>query len=421
MANGHRTSTHVYGPVPSRRLGRSLGVDLVPFKICPYDCMYCQLGRTTEKTLLRAEYVPLDEVVADLEERLASHPGADFIGLAGSGEPTLHAGIGDLIAAIKRITDIPVAVLTNGALLWMPEVRQALARADLVLPSLDAGTPAAFQRVNRPVAGLDFAQMVEGLVAFTADFRGKTWLEVFVMRGITDTHDEIDRIAALVDRIRPDRVQLNTAARPTAEPGAFEAPRAQLASLCQHFRVPCEVIAQESRPTADPCGIANDVGAGIVALLARRPCTVAGIATGLGMAPNDVIKQVDVLVGRGLLVVERRDDAVFYRTALRPDGTAPSEEVGSDGDVILSLGEDCVRKAARRAYDALVSAAADSPEPDPDPIVGGAARLLARFLESTDFAALRAAHPKLAGGTVCRVRLSWHDTESVGWAIVEPD
>ena len=205
MANGDSPTRFVYGPVPSRRLGRSLGVDLVPFKTCPYDCIYWQLGRTTDKTLRRAGYAPLDAVVAELEVRIARHPNADFIGHAGSGEPTLHEGIGDLSGAIKRMTDIPVAVLTNGALLWMPEVRRALAGADLVMPSLDAGGPDTFRRVNRPVDELDFEQMVEGLVAFTSGFRGRTWLEVFVLRGITDGPDEIDRIAALADRIRPER------------------------------------------------------------------------------------------------------------------------------------------------------------------------------------------------------------------------
>jgi wyosine [tRNA(Phe)-imidazoG37] synthetase (radical SAM superfamily) len=314
MAIGDASGRYVYGPVPSRRLGRSLGVDLVPFKTCPYDCIYCQLGRTTDLTLRRAHYVPLDAVVAELEARIARHPTADYIGLAGSGEPTLHAGIGDLIDAIKRMTDIPVAVLTNGALLWMPEVRDALAHADLVMPSLDAGGPETFRRVNRPVDGLDFNRMVEGLVAFTAGFRGRTWLEVFVLRGITDGADEIDRIAALADRIRPDRVQLNTVARPTAEVDARRALGDHLDGLCRRFRVPCEVIADVPRAVDAHVG-PNESDAAVLALLARRPCTVEGIATGLDMAPNDVVKHLDVLEAGGRVTAERRDGAVFYRAA----------------------------------------------------------------------------------------------------------
>lgn len=314
MRNGDLPTRYVYGPVPSRRLGRSLGVDLVPFKTCPYDCIYCQLGRTTDKTLRRAGYVPLDGVLADLERRIARHPDADFIGLAGSGEPTLHAGIGDLIDAIEAMTDIPVAVLTNGALLWMPEVRDALARADLVMPSLDAGGPDTFRRVNRPVDGLDFDRMVEGLVAFTAGFRGRTWLEVFVLRGITDDPAEIDRIAALADRIHPDRVQLNTVARPTAEADARRVTGEHLDGLRRRFRVPCEVIADVRRPVDAPGG-PDDSDAAVLGLLARRPCTLEGIATGLAMAPNDVVKHLEVLEAGGRVTAERRDGAVFYRAA----------------------------------------------------------------------------------------------------------
>jgi len=173
-----RDSKYVYGPVASRRLGRSLGVDLVPFKTCTYDCVYCQLGRTTHRTIQRGEYVPVDAVLAGLKAKLALGPKPDYISLAGSGEPTLHARIGDLIAGIKLMTRIPIAVLTNGSLLWVPEVQDALMEADLVLPSLDAGDEPMFQRVNRPHPEILFEGMVDGLAAFTARFRKLVWLEV---------------------------------------------------------------------------------------------------------------------------------------------------------------------------------------------------------------------------------------------------
>jgi wyosine [tRNA(Phe)-imidazoG37] synthetase (radical SAM superfamily) len=160
-------SRYVYGPVPSRRLGRSLGVDLVPFKTCPYDCLYCQLGRTTNKTIDPREYAPVDGVLDELGERLCAGPRPDFIGLAGSGEPTLHAGLGEIIAGIKVRSSVPVAVLTNGSLLWRPEVRAGLAHADVVLPSLDAGSPWIFERVNRPHHDVSFERMVDGLSVFS--------------------------------------------------------------------------------------------------------------------------------------------------------------------------------------------------------------------------------------------------------------
>ena len=316
----------VYGPVPSRRLGRSLGVDLLPFKTCTYDCIYCQLGRTTNKTEELDEYVPVDEVLAEVASKLESGPRPDFISLAGSGEPTLHGRIGDVIAGIKAMTAVPVAVITNGSLLWRPEVRSALAQADLVMPSLDAGSREAFERVNRPHGGVPFEVMVEGLIAFAREFRGKVWLEVFVVGGITDREDEVRRIADIVERMGPDRVQLNTVSRPPAERYAMAVPRERLEALCGLFTVPCEVIAEGPKSERVEVVGGRDVEDEIVTLLSRRPCTVEGIATGLGMAPNEVVKHLDALCQRGSVRQERQGEAVFYEVIA--GGDQPRDPLG---------------------------------------------------------------------------------------------
>ena len=164
---------YIFGPVPSRRLGRSLGVDLVPFKTCTYDCIYCQLGRTTNKTMQRKEWVSIDIVIEQLKAKLSSKP--DYITLSGSGEPTLYSRLEELIIKIKDITDIPVAVLTNGSLLWLPEVRNALKSADMVVPSLDAGSSQLFQYVNRPHADIRFSKMLQGLGDFRKYYSGQYW------------------------------------------------------------------------------------------------------------------------------------------------------------------------------------------------------------------------------------------------------
>jgi wyosine [tRNA(Phe)-imidazoG37] synthetase (radical SAM superfamily) len=285
----------------------------VPFKTCSYDCIYCQLGRTTNKTTERKEYVPVDDVLEELAEKLRAEPGPDYVGLAGSGEPTLHARIGDLIAGIKRLTSVPVAVLTNGSMLWRSDVRAGIAEADLFMPSLDAGTPRRFERVNRPHRDISFEKMVDGLVAFGALFRGKVWLEVFVLAGITDRREEIARIAAVAKSINPERVQLNTVSRPPADRAALGVPVETLERLRLPFSGSAEVIA-ECRRTGPPSvltrGNAED---DISTLLSRRPCTVDDIATGLGLPPNEVVKHVDALRGRGAARVERRGDAVYYR------------------------------------------------------------------------------------------------------------
>ena len=305
------TTSHVFGPVPSRRLGRSLGVDLVPFKTCSYDCVYCQLGRTTDKTLGRQPWVEVDAVLASIQEKLSSKP--DYITLAGSGEPTLFSRIGDLVDRIKTITNVPVAVLTNGSLLWQPEVRRQLLEADLVVPSLDAGDEAMFQLVNRPPADLSFEQMLSGLIGFGREFHGDYWLEVFVLGGYTDQDEEFAKIARHVEAIRPQRLQLNTVSRPPAEQYAVGVPRERMETLAASCPVAAEVIADYRNVHGR-----QEFAAGreeVLELLRRRPCSLGDIADGLGMHRNEVVKYVEELVQKGELTATSVGGQSFYRAS----------------------------------------------------------------------------------------------------------
>jgi len=307
---------YVYGPVPSRRLGRSLGVDLIPFKTCTYDCIYCQLGPTPNRTLRRDVYVPVDAVLADVERRLAeldSPP--DYVTLAGSGEPTLHARLGRLAAEIRRRTDVPVALLTNGSLLSKPAVADAAAEADLVVPSLDAGTGAMWRRVNRPHPDLDWEIMLDGLESFTRRFGGRVWLEVMLLEGITGAEMAVSAIALLAEQIRPDRIQLNTAVRPAAEANVEAVPRERLEALARRFNPPAEVVAEFRQP-ADQEGAATPDD--VLDLLFRRPCSAKDVADGLGVAPNEAVKLIDELTAAGRARAVRRDGGVFY--AAREEG-----------------------------------------------------------------------------------------------------
>lgn len=302
---------HVYGPVASRRLGSSLGVDLIPYKICSYDCVYCQLGRTTQNTIERDEYVKVDDVVAELDHKLREVKRPNYISLAGSGEPTLHSGMATIIERIKSMTDIPVAVFTNGSLLWDAEVRTELALADLVLPSLDAGSPQMFQRVNRPNSKIDFESMVDGLVRFSNEFNGSISLEVFILDGLTTRIAEVDQIAAITNRMRLDKVELNTVSRPPAETFARAVSTDKLKEICSRFSCPCEVAASNCTiQIEDSDNQFNDNE--IVALLNRRPCTVEGISEGLNMRPNEVIKRLDILCEKNIIRTRSTDGVVFY-------------------------------------------------------------------------------------------------------------
>lgn len=289
--------SQIFGPVPSRRLGRSLGVDLVPFKTCTYDCIYCQLGPTTCKTIDRKEWVPLDAVVDQLKEHLPANP--DYITLSGSGEPTLYSRLAELIDQIKTTTNVPVAVLTNGSLLWRDDVCRQLMDADLVIPSLDAGDEAMFRLVNRPHAELAFEQMLGGLIDFRGKFPGDCWLEVFVLAGSTALPEEFAKIAQCIRQIKPGRVQLNTVSRPPAEPSAIGVSRRDLDDLASALPLPAEVIA-------DFRGVhqQTEFAAGreqILQMLRKRPCSIADIADGLAMHRNEVIKYIEELSVAGLL------------------------------------------------------------------------------------------------------------------------
>jgi wyosine [tRNA(Phe)-imidazoG37] synthetase (radical SAM superfamily) len=287
----------VFGPVPSRRLGRSLGVDLVPFKFCPYDCIYCQLGRTTKRTTERVEYLPLESVMSDLDKTMQSVPVPDVITLSGSGEPTLHSRLGKLISWIKRQTGLPLAVLTNGSLLWDPRVREDLADADIVLPSLDAGDKKLFHYVNRPHPSIGFQKMIQGLEDFRREFSGKVWLEVFLLAGVTGIESEVAKIARIARKIAPDRVQLNTVTRPPAEQFAYPVSPEQMQRLAAAFGGLAEVLGYfqaESRPIEQTAG-----EQAILELLGRRPCTVSDIADGLSLHPIQVLKLTERLMQSG--------------------------------------------------------------------------------------------------------------------------
>jgi wyosine [tRNA(Phe)-imidazoG37] synthetase (radical SAM superfamily) len=290
---------YIYGPVPSRRLGRSLGIDLVPFKACTYDCIYCQLGRTTDRTLKRKEYVPVDGVLEELARKLSDGDAPDFISLAGSGEPTLHDGLGRLISGIKSMTKIPVAAITNGSLLWDRDVAEPLMSADLVIPSLDAGDAAMFGRINRPHPGIDFDRMVRGLVGFRQKYRGRIWLEVMLLDGLNDSEPAVRKIAELAGRIRPDRVQLNTAARPPAEGAVRPVPFCRMRELTNLFPAPAEIIASGPGKSAKVESEGGNQGEKILAMLRRRPCTAEDVSKGLGIHRLAALKELEALAKKG--------------------------------------------------------------------------------------------------------------------------
>jgi len=306
---------YIFGPVPSRRLGRSLGVDLVPFKTCTYDCIYCQLGQTTNKTLVRKEWVPANTVIEQTRDAVSTTE-PDFITLSGSGEPTLNSSFGRIITEIKSFTDIPVALLTNGSLLWQEDVRDAAALADLVIPSLDAGSEDCFRKVNRPCEGLSFEQMIDGLMSFRSRYDGEVWLEVFLLAGLNATESEIPEMIRLAERMNFNRIQLNTVSRPACESYAFPVPENQLLRYSARFGPNAEIIADYSNVHEREQFKAT--GEQVLDLLRHRPCTVEGISDGLAIHRNEAVKYIEDLLSKGKISMTEHNGLKYY-SAATPD------------------------------------------------------------------------------------------------------
>jgi wyosine [tRNA(Phe)-imidazoG37] synthetase (radical SAM superfamily) len=307
---------HVFGPGPSRRLGRSLGVDLVPLKTCTYNCIYCQLGPTTHLTCEVRQYAPLRELRRELEMVFQNKVQADYVTLSGSGEPTLHSGIGEVIRTIKGLTDIPVAVLTNGSLLYRRRVREQLLQADLIIPSLDAGSEPLFRLVNRPHSSLSLQRLVEGLVLLREEFSGAYWLEVMLLGGISGLDSEVAQIAEIADGIKPHRIQINSVHRPAAEPFAYPVSRERLEYFKSCFPGTVEVI--ESRVWDEEEEVSfNASQDAILSLLQRRPCSVEDICAGLGAHRGNISKCLEGLTRKGLVKSIIQEGRIYYHPTER--------------------------------------------------------------------------------------------------------
>ncbi|MFO7687406.1 MAG: radical SAM protein [Desulfobacterales bacterium] len=309
----HSNYRFLFGPVPSRRFGRSLGIDLTPQKTCCFDCIFCQLGRTRAKTIARDEFVPTEAVLSEIDGWLRSGGEADYMTLSGSGEPTLHSRFGDVLDFIRNNSAIPSVLLTNGALLHLPEVRSAAGQADIVKVSLSAWDQASFDWINRPHPQLTFERLIKGQKTFRDQFDGQVWMEVFLVRGMNSSPAQVARIAALAQEIAPDRIHLNTAVRPPAEDFVTAVPREQLMALTHLFQPTAEIIAEYHAAQSKPMR-AN--AAAILAMLTRRPCTTQEIAVGFGLHFNEVSKYLGSLMKEKKIRAQRNKDRVYYTAVI---------------------------------------------------------------------------------------------------------
>ena len=303
---------YLFGPVPSRRLGFSLGVDIIPYKTCSFDCIYCELGKTTCKTIAPVALVRPEAVLNELKD-LLSLPSLtlDCITISGSGEPTLHPELGLIIREIKRLAALPVTVITNASLLFQEEILGGLLEADVIVPSLDAPDPKTFETVNRPHPDLTFEQLIVGLMRLGRFRRKGIWLEILLMRGINDAPEQIEQFRKLVDRINPEKIQLNTVVRPPVETCALPLEKTRLREIQKKLGPQAEIIGSPSGDKIQHQG--SMIESEIRAMVARRPCTAEDIAQCLGLPLEKTIHFLNGLIQEQKIKTEQFNQQKFYR------------------------------------------------------------------------------------------------------------
>ena len=303
---------HIFGPVASRRLGRSLGIDLIPFKTCSLDCVYCECGRTTVKTIERKDYFLVEEVLGELKDWKDKGGEADIVTLAGSGEPTLYKSLTEIIKGAKEITKLPLCLITNGTLFYLEEVREAALLADVVMPSLDAADEATFKKINRPVAGLSFAEYLEGLQLFCEEYRGKgrVDLEIFLVPGINDNEAQVQALSLLSRSLRVNAVQLNTAVRPPADKDVRPIPREEMEKWARYFIPKAEVIASyHSAPLKEAKAVSEEE---ILETLSHRTMSLEDLVEAKGYKLEDTEAILKRLLEKGLIYSRTQDGKDFF-------------------------------------------------------------------------------------------------------------
>ena len=304
---------YLFGPVPSRRLGMSLGVDLVPRKVCPLNCVYCEVGKTTKLTIDRMEYIKYDNIISELQQFMRNKPNIDYITFSGSGEPTLNSRIGELMCYAKQnYPSTKTAVLTSGALLSSSSLRSELLDADVILPSLDAATQEVFQKINRPNHNLNIDTYIKGLIDLRREYKGDIWLEVFLLKGYNNTPEELALIKKAILKIQPNIVQLNTLDRPGTIEGLIAMTKTELQEVKDYLNIPnVEIIASATQRTnVDSYNI--DIESTILTTIARRPCTLNDLHQILGIHVNEINKYLGTLELHNKITSITLNRGVFY-------------------------------------------------------------------------------------------------------------
>lgn len=305
---------YLFGPVPSRRLGMSLGVDLVPHKVCTLNCVYCEVGVTGRLTLERKEYLPYGEIIPELDSYLATEPELDYVTFSGAGEPLLNSRLGDINRYIKEnYPQYQTALITNGTLLYDPEVRREIMNVDVILPSLDAVIEETFRKINRGHGNLKIDEIVEGLIKFSSEYSGRIWLEVFIIPGLNDSAEELEKMKEVLLKIAPDKVQLNSLDRPGTE-NWIERPEGGAIKKTAEFMRPLPVeIVSKHHTTRKSRMDDSDIEERIKGFISRRPGTVEDFSEALGVPEERITEVVNEMEQKGAVTREMKSRGLFYK------------------------------------------------------------------------------------------------------------
>jgi wyosine [tRNA(Phe)-imidazoG37] synthetase (radical SAM superfamily) len=303
---------YIFGPVPSRRLGKSLGVSPIPQKTCNYSCVYCQIGRTTHFTNIREEFFPKEDILFEIADAVTKLD-FDYITFVGEGEPTLNKNLGWLIRETKKVTDKPVAVITNGALLYDPKVREELLAVDVILPTLDATTQNLFKKVNRPKKGLEIDQIIQGFIDFRKVFQGQIWMEVMVVQGLNDTEENITAIKELLDHLQCERVYVNVPIRPPAEKWVKIPTKERIIEICAILDA--QNIDSYEEVSGFHIDKTKDLKDQILKITSRHPLRESQILSMANLPEEETLQMLVEMEHEGLIVKKIYNEKVFWLVA----------------------------------------------------------------------------------------------------------
>ncbi len=304
---------HIYGPVPSRRLGVSLGIDPIPLKVCSFNCVYCEVAKTTLLTMERKEYVPAVEIISELRNFLSEYngPSINFITFSGSGEPTLNSKIGYMIREIKKFSNIPVAVLTNATLLYLEEVREELFASDVVKCTLDAADDKYLKRINQPAAGVTAEKIVDGIRMFGEKYKGDIYIEIMLVKGINDAEENYKGLHKVLKTLRASKIQINTVVRPPAFGFAKPLSEDELELAKRIIGNQAEVIKPFNRETNK--AYKKNLEEAIVNSIKIRPQTIKDLEEGLGVHRDEILKYIELLESENSVIEILLQGKKFYK------------------------------------------------------------------------------------------------------------